>query len=391
MSQTSKKLFIILFAFIALVNCTIVDEGRVMVVTPSELENRRKLANKYCIADQLSMFVDMDSSEKFPAVAFASKEIKEICPSMDMTCCSLKQLKTSTNEFLRGYQQFTKIKVFGNGIIDWFNVIGAEKILEVIRESNREKKDLETFMASAGTEVKTLFKSLKSLSYDWTNVQKTVRKYYAGFICEFCSPSLYDSFHLPRNNLDGQTSLDFKFKNLKDFKDMIKEVYAFLARHWNMIRVIQNLKGESLENFPLKIESEEELNQGIAAIDECFTKFKTAADFSKDDLCESIRKTTGLFVDFDLFKDIRNIYQYVDTTLKSKFRMNPTIFLPENLAEQIKFYEYRQSQFNLNNIQINLEDDKGFDMIDNKLNPIFWASDKLIKTVAVFLAAFFMM
>ncbi len=389
MKPVSKKIIITLSIILCISCSSILDGGEANKVTDSEHERRRKLSNKYCVGDQLSMFVDLESDDRFPPAVIASDEIKEICPALEISCCSLKQLQTATSEFQNGYHEFTTVKVFGNGILDWIGKIGVENFIEATRRANEHRPDIDEFMESAKSEIKLLFKNLKSMSYDWTNVQKTVRKYYAGFICEFCSPNLHESFHESRNSLDSQAKIVYKFKNLLEYKEMIKSVYAFIGRHRIALSVIQTLKDEPMESLPFEIMSEYKTQYILGTIDSCFSNYKTADKFNESDICQRLPQTTGLFHDFDMFSDVKRIYEYIHAALKENFRFNPTVILPEKLADTIEFYQPRQTNLVLKHAKVELKDDQGFDMVNNRLNPIFWASQKLVRVVVVFLVALF--
>ena len=398
MRRTSQNIAIILFAIVALANCISVaekskniDDGK-----GSEEENlhndiARELANKYCSADRLAIFVDIDTSNPFPAVSFASKEIKSICPAMDFSCCNFEQLNTAANEFLRGYHEQSKISTYINGIIEWLAAIGSTNLLNVIRENNAKRDDLENFMENAKKEVAALFVNLAFIHSEFPKVQRSVRKYYAGFICEFCHPNMYDSFHDPQTDPSDKYSITFRFGNLLEFKDMLKTVNSFLAKHWSLLRVVQSLKGETVEDLSFEVETEDSLLTSNNIMDECFKKHKTIKEFGQDDLCAPIPKVTGLFYDFEKIKDFVTIYQYVRKVLIDKFRLNPTIIFPDDLVNKIVFHNLRPEKMTKMGIEIEVMNNEGFNMVDNKLHPRYWESAGLIKAAALFLAALLMM
>ena len=357
-----KSFTIILLSIIALSRCG----GN---KTPMQ-KAKEDIKNEFtCYPDVLgiSLFLDNINGPTYSSKK-ASKEINEICPQLDQTCCTIDQLNNLKESFLRGKEKVLKIKE-----IYWMTISLFKKHKEAIKKQFEDKK--ESIIKCLGKEqfdkrnavLNMLGENIDSKEEKLRNLYNSMLKYFSGYACELCGKNLHYHAKVGNNRI-----FIIHIDNLKTIIQNLK-LFLGLTAHLFHFRYLSDAIGCSEdENHKPTVKSflnaDKELREGVINCSD----FNRAELIFKSDFCNQFIKYHGLPRDSLLLKDIHDIFYEVynqlstfDNGSETKTSFDPIV------TKEIEFYQFIPQKNQLNG-SIVINKNEGINLANNPMDEEIW-------------------
>lgn len=166
--------------------------------------------------------------DKFEPVA-AGPKIKEICPNLEYSCCTLDQVQYLKNRFLETTKRNERIPELIQEIKE--RIASVEDTDDIIKlmEKDKSKYPNFDFYVQDLNKFKEIRKDItQKIDLAFKTITEQLIKIFSGFGCEICSNRMTNNFHLVNNN---HFVLRYNYQNIIEFIDIytkLKPVYVQL-------------------------------------------------------------------------------------------------------------------------------------------------------------------
>lgn len=332
-----------------------------------------------CGPNLIKMYIQGASSSLTTPIV-ATDEHKRICPALDITCCEVADLKKAGNNFLQGFYQMEEVRALIAGVNVWLSDITIDEAEAVAKELNPidglTPQEYAELLSKFKADWNQMITSQADIAYSFKSFTEEIRKYYAGFICEFCHPRTAQLIIDNQEHAeDGQHGvLPFSFANYIARFKIVDQMFRLISKHAPHYKVLISLKDEIVNrNMKDYFENQERVNQMIIKCQ----SVQNATDLEKKEnryCLEYAWSSSGLVGDNSDHTLIVPVYSSLINLLNKNFRFNPRAVYPM-AAKSIEFCTQEGSKDNYgHNIMkfFPMLDSNGFDMTRNLLSEEFW-------------------
>ena len=343
------------------------------------------LSKLTCLPGLLRIFINENGELQQPIMT--SPDHKDICPNLDVTCCSTDGLSGAADGFLKAYHEMEKTYVLAQGVYQWLGSLTEDEVLQVVKDKNpKSQSETEENYENSIVKFKASFKTVvangKDLTKELKTIQVAARKHYAGFICEFCHPRLSDSAVLPKDSSsDAQVALSMNVQSYLRNYELLKSVFEFMKKHSDFCKVLVSLNAneDSLPNIVTSI-AENKDNDTAKLLTEC----GAPNAWDSAECLKFVYESDHFFISFGAISWVGNeLYKAAYSLLFKRFRLNPRVVVPEELVNEAVFYPIKNEKVNAKVFNVQFVQQGGFDMENNKLAEKFWKGAKIVTTFVI--------
>jgi hypothetical protein len=332
-----------------------------------------------CGPNLIKMYIQGASSSLITPIV-ATNEHKRICPALDITCCEVADLKKAGNNFLQGFYQMEEVRALIAGVNVWLSDITIDEAEAVAKELNPidglTPQQYAELLSKFKADWNQMITSQADIAYSFKSFTEEIRKYYAGFICEFCHPRTVQLIIDNQKYAEDEEHavLPFSFANYIARFKIIDQMFRLIAKHVPHYKVLTSLKDEKFNpNMKEFFENPESINQIIKKC-QSVQNAKDLDNRENRDCVELAWNSDSLVGNSSDHAFIVPFYSSLINLLNKKFRFNPRVVYPE-AAESIEFCTQKGSKDKYgHNIMkfFPILDSNGFDMTRNLLSEEFW-------------------
>lgn len=362
--MNTKSFTIILFSLIALSQCG----GNESLIQKAQEDIKHEFT---CYPGILRISLDNISGSEQTSKK-ASEEIKKICPQLDQTCCSLDQLNTLKESFLKGKEDVLKIKE-----IYWMVISLFKNHKDAIKKQFDDKKESlikcltpEQFNKK-DTILNNLSKNIDSAEETLRNFYNSMLKYFSGYACELCGRNFH---HIKKES--SERKLTFHIDNIKTIKQNLEIFLEFSGHMFNFIYLSDAISCNENENHQTKLNSMHENNTALEQyINEC-SSIENNENFMANS-CMELMEMHGLYDVgqilaniYDSFYDLYKKLSTFDEGLENKDGKKPEVL------DKITFYSINRDALK-NKLKID-EGNEGINLPANPMSKNIWKGIQLL-------------
>jgi hypothetical protein len=339
-------------------------------------------SNLKCFPKLLERFISNGSHQDESRPVFATKEHKKICPVLDVTCCDIDNLKVAARNFLDGFYEMEKIRVLIEGTYLWISEITIEEAEAVIKELNpvdeNNAEDYKKLIDDFKADWKAMTASKADILKSLAAFALSVRKYYAGFICELCHPRTSDLL-TKYNNLSAdkeRIEIPSAFANYHSSILIFRDFISLANKHRPHYNVFKSLKIKYVAPVFDTLFSED-MSEFPARLQKCID-VKNASDletYENRNCVDSIWQSNHPTIWSDNVHSIGSLYYNAIQTLTERFQLNPRVVVPESFTDLAIFVSRDLNTSDI--VFARVVDGDGFDMTKNLLSEEFWNESAL--------------
>ena len=294
----------------------------------------------------------------------ADNKTKNICPTLDHTCCSNDQLSylvqsyQSGNEALQGLRTFYKEMITVMNEID--NIRLDKEMRKLINDQSdcmnwQEYGDISVYMADLSYLYPAFDSNLQDLLSEANN-------YYSGLACSICNPLNNNAYEIKGNTL----RLSFSPNNYRNIMGVTHKFLNFLDALYQLSRI--GRAGHCLYKRDLQIfDTVPNMNQ----LDEIRVELIRCGRLSDQELiqqerCISYLNQTGYFNEFNLTEKVEKVTNKTMEGLLwlKEFEKYP---VEEKYNGKVHFYELNPER-QINNVILVNSSETGIDLSASKFS-----------------------
>ena len=186
---------------------------------------QRQIKEKSCFANRLKLFVELEKGTKFEFKPLkASKQIKEICPSLQYTCCSLGQVQYLRDRVLAKRDYYNDLVELASGLGQSF------KMTEITREDVRkspfeDKTEVHPLLMDKLDYYFDLIENVEEVTRtEFFKIQNSFTLMQSSIACQVCDYTFSDTLVF-----DSERDIEVKFNsaNIETILKAIEPIVKF--------------------------------------------------------------------------------------------------------------------------------------------------------------------
>lgn len=353
-----------------------------------------KLDPTKCYGKLLGMFSlnSKASDEPFDPVA-ADKATEEMCPGLKTTCCESEAIRAQLEQFKSGYQAIRQQMFYHRNITAFLLAQGVKPVEFKVPQTPKDaEEDADIVLPTNEDQLVSHYLFAMESAYNrFDHLNHTISKYYSGFVCGFCAPSIVSSFSTgsPLEH-DESNLLYFRF-NMASYNALTRLAYDYYGYVTQVMQAsyfllnIQGADGHALPEF-LEYHSSSSLKDFIQESNNILGKLRSCMDLQNVAQIRNAQtnclRFTGEFFDFSVFAAIPSSFkdQIKLGRVYIRHRYGADKLSPKDTTEfqdMLWFTAFNtKSEMNWASISKTF-DDKGMDMTAITYNEKLWYASAL--------------
>ena len=255
---------------------------RTAKIESTAVQLKRLIREKSCSKEHLKEYMKLEvgTKDKFKPTK-ASKQLRQICPSIQYSCCSLKQVQYLKDRVLLGRAFWSKMYELAKGVSISFRKleIDREEIRKMLNENPNStvpeyRLNLDNYF--------NMMENIEEITHtEYAKVQKSFDLIMSSFGCEICNYTFTTKLDLRETK---GFRLRFNFDNIKLIAEALEPLEKIENAFFGfqiIFRWIYLLKGTNLTNFIWR----RSLRELIDLWKRC--SILSLEDYLKDEECEN--------------------------------------------------------------------------------------------------------
>lgn len=359
-------------ALITLTTSTLLDEG---------LKSSEGFAEPYtCKSRLIEFFIDVPDTDDYQSIV-STKNMLEICPTLDQSCCNEEVLTALKNNFLQGKEALWQILSTYEDALKTFN-LKMKLIKNLTSETNI--KIIKNCMGSdnvfsLGSFIKRIENEGKNYITEINTALNNVSKFYSGFACEVCSERYAQSFSVDSD----MVWLHYDTTNVHSMYErtgQLYTIYKFVLDFSRIGKAAYCLKHDSAEIFGTNVD-DDNYNKNQELIKGCIDL--TPEAITNDNKCLMIIKKMGYTHNF---RSLDQTYNLLDLTKNALQGLDEDVSKPSNVISTndnfIVFYPLNErSSRSFNDVKIKVGVADGIKIVDNPMKIDLWKNASMFRVV----------
>ena len=272
-----------------------------VILEYSEEDEKKEIP--MCKKDFLDIFIQQENGFKKDFRAFiADKQVQNLCPSLERTCCTNGQLSLLKQKL---HSQTSYFNLITSLSLKAFDIIESNKegLKEIIIKDNRSKLDsclAPDKVNSLRDTIQKLIKSKDSLLKGMENSLNGFVDIYNEYSCLYCSIKFEKIFYDDGTDYSVYYNLDNARQLISTYIEFMKYT-SFIEQLFIITNAIGCIKGKTEGNYGEKHLSSLSKAKTITMM--CQMELKSLENFSSNEECVSFIRSLGAGNSFSFLDD----------------------------------------------------------------------------------------
>ena len=178
----------------------------------------------------------------------SDSSVKNICPNLEVTCCTGPELEGSVKQYRAGYDLLKRHENLVENVSKLFAAIDKDGLIEYFEKLNSQLEHPKNgeYIEKFKKAVNKFYLDFPHYIEEFNKLSESIKLYHSGFICEFCSPQPENilKYHYGRDLL---FTLKVSLASISSFGELKIKYYEFFNKLQSMKIIVKAFLGKETE------------------------------------------------------------------------------------------------------------------------------------------------